>query len=84
LGEYGGFPILEYVVGSFDEIEAVRHDPSLRVGARVAQRQTDHEDCADKVSARVNVAFLDDFPAEAARTEHNCHGRRHRHLRLAS
>jgi hypothetical protein len=29
LGEYGGFPILEYVVGSFGEIEAVQHDPSL-------------------------------------------------------
>jgi hypothetical protein len=30
LGEYWGFPILEYVVGSFDEIEAVGHDPSVR------------------------------------------------------
>jgi hypothetical protein len=83
LGEYGAFPILECVVGSFDEFEAVRHNPSVRVGARVAQRPTDDADGADKVSARVNVAFLDDFPAEAAWTEHNCHGRRHPRLRLA-
>jgi hypothetical protein len=51
LGEHGGFPVLEYVVGSFDETEAVRHDPSLPVGARVAQRQTDHEDCAKGVGS---------------------------------
>ncbi len=30
LGEYGGFSILECVVGSFDKIEAVGHDPSVR------------------------------------------------------
>ena len=33
-GEYGAFPILECVVGSFNEMEAVGHESSVRVGAR--------------------------------------------------